>query len=151
MKGKLAGQGNPPIDLVQVGSGENVKNAQAVVVMGSDGEPINIPKKHTFHDEVTTIGNGIDFVNIGYKSLRVMISSNIAPATRNINFLAAIGTTFVALNGFKETALTSGISSSGIGTEVWVFDIEGYETVRMDLTALTGTNADTSVVGVSTC
>lgn len=106
-------------------------------------------KQHTFHNAVIAAADGTDFTNTGYKTLRVIIKSTVTPATRQIDFLGSIDSSFVAINGFKAPDYqTEASNTTGTGTEVWIFDIENYETIRMDLSTLTGTNANTTVKGV---
>jgi len=132
----------------------DIKAALEAAPSGGLSDPVNSKNattQHTFHNAAITNADGTDFTNAGYKTLRVIIKSTVTPATRQVDFLGAIDGTFVAINGFKAPDYgTEDDGTTGTGTEIWIFDIEGYETIRMDLTTLTGDSANTSIIGVAT-
>ena len=138
------------------GPNVNVKvkdSTGADVPSGGASDPVNVvngTEQHTFHNAATAAADGTDFTNAGYKTLRVIIKSTVTPATRQVDFLGAIDDTFVAINGFKAPDYgTEDDGTTGTGSEVWLFDIEGFEEIRMDLTTLTGASANTTIIGVA--
>jgi len=130
-----------------------IDSTGAAAPSGGASDPVNVKNgttQHTFHNAATAAADGTDFTNAGYKTLRVLIKSTVTPATRQVDFLGAIDDTFVAINGFKAPDYgTEDDGTTGTGSEVWLFDIEGFEEIRMDLTTLTGASANTTIIGVA--
>jgi hypothetical protein len=94
--------------------------------------------EHTFHDTVTTTGNGTEFKPEGRETLVVEIYGT--SSTRTITFYAkGKSGTLRALSGVKLSDLSVASSTTGSG-ELWQFDTSGLESVVMTVTAVAGGN-----------
>ena len=104
----------------------------------------------TFQNASTAIGQG-NILNVSNRNSMVVDIFGTNVATRTINFYKLnmnIPQDKIAINGFNISSNILATSTTGTGSETWQFDdISGFNQIIMDITVLTGTGANTNVIG----
>jgi hypothetical protein len=94
--------------------------------------------ENTFHNAVTTTGDGTDMFVNGMSTLAVNIQGT--SSSRTVEFYASYdGTTYNPITGINTNGLTTGVSTTGTG-QTWQFDVSGFEKFRAKITAIAGGN-----------
>lgn len=105
---------------------------------------------HTFQDAATATGEGEVYAVAGMKKLVIEITgANITTSTITFQATGASGT-YINIKGIRLTDYAMASSSSTVFSstpELWLFDVEGLTGVRMNITTITGTNAEITVTG----
>lgn len=135
------GRGEPWTEIQHV----NIANDQPVDVQLSESKTT----QHTFQDAATVAADGAVFTVDGYKTLVVGIMRTATSGTIEFKATDATGQT-VTLPGIKKTSASYDIAVSTTGTaETWEFDISGFITVFMDITAIVAGTGSITVKGTA--
>lgn len=103
----------------------------------------------TFQKKVTVVGQGEPLIIRNCVSAVVDIfGANVA--TRTVSFYKLNSNTpadLIPIYGLNISTNDYAISTTGIGSETWQFDLVGLNQIIMKITALTGTSAETTIIG----
>lgn len=92
----------------------------------------------TFHNGAAAIGNGGALTVGGYKTVNVKITGNAANTARTLVFEAAgFDGVYEPIQGYRPKDGAMATESNQVG-ESWQFDVTGFETFRVRLSAITG-------------
>ena len=102
-----------------------------------------------FQDKAIAVGQGLA-IEVRNSTSVVVDIFGTSVATRTINFYKLNTNSpadLIPINGLNITTNDYTTSTTGIGSETWQFDIVGFNKIVMSITTLTGTNANTSIIG----
>jgi hypothetical protein len=105
----------------------------------------------TFHTEAEAAAQGAVFENPGFSYLLIEVTRTGANSSSTVKFWGSLTTktlaNMIAIPGTKPGATdTVAVSTTGTG-ELWRIDIRGMRYVSIELNAITGEDANVSVVG----
>lgn len=99
----------------------------------------HVTQSFVFHNAISEAAAGEIFEVGKHKTLSVSIRGTATSRTVQFYALNEIGED-IPINGYNISTGVLAVSTSGINSEIWVFDVSGIERIKMNISTISGGN-----------